>query len=427
MLPDGWTLQPLGKLTENFDALRRPVKSADRSPGPYPYYGASGVVDYVDDYIFDGEHLLIAEDGENLRTRQTPIAFLARGQFWVNNHAHIVRGNRNALTRYLNYALTVKDISGYLTGSTMPKLTQGNMNRIVLSAPPIQEQEAIVETISVLDDKIDLNRRMNETLEAMARALFKSWFVDFDPVHAKAEGRHPPHMDTETAALFPDGFNDEGLPEGWILSKMEDVAAQIAMGPFGSNIKVSTFVPDGIPIISGQHLNSILLEDNTYNYITEEHANSLKRSNVKRGDIIFTHAGNIGQVSLVPDASKYDRYIISQRQFYLRCNMNKVLPSFILYFFKSHTGQHRLLANTSSTGVPSISRPASNLKQISFCLPDKPVLSAFDDLVCEFHNKISANRHENETLTDLRNTLLPKLMSGEIRVRGAEKEVEAAT
>ena len=140
---DGRKKRPLGELTENFDSIRIPVKEKDRIKGSYPYYGASGIVDYVDKYLFDGDYLLIAEDGENLRTRSTPVAFMATGRFWVNNHAHIVRGNGHADTRYLMYALAATDISGYLTGSTMPKLTQGNMNRIPIMAPPLREQQEI--------------------------------------------------------------------------------------------------------------------------------------------------------------------------------------------------------------------------------------------------------------------------------------------
>jgi restriction endonuclease S subunit len=105
-----WRERNLGELTENFDGMRVPVKEADRRSGPYPYYGTSGIVDYVDGFLFDGE---------NLRTRNTPVAFLARGKFWVNNHAHLVRGNHEADTRFLMYSLAAADISGYLTGSTM--------------------------------------------------------------------------------------------------------------------------------------------------------------------------------------------------------------------------------------------------------------------------------------------------------------------
>ena len=186
-----WTIRSLGELTVNYDSKRKPVKEADRRPGPYPYYGASGIVDYVDDYVIDGSYLLIAEDGENLRTRKTSIAFLARGKSWINNHAHIVTGNDNADTRFLMYALQQTDISGYLTGAVMPKLTQGNLNRIPIDCPPLSEQRAIAHILGTLDDEIELNRRMNATLEAMARALFKDWFVDFGPVRAKMEGREP--------------------------------------------------------------------------------------------------------------------------------------------------------------------------------------------------------------------------------------------
>lgn len=97
-MTDDWPMVPFGDLTDNFDGRRIPVKEADRRAGPYPYYGASGIVDHVDNYIFDGDYLLIAEDGENLRTRQTPIAFMANGKFLVNNHAHIVLGNALADT-----------------------------------------------------------------------------------------------------------------------------------------------------------------------------------------------------------------------------------------------------------------------------------------------------------------------------------------
>ena len=198
-VPVRWSERLLGELTENFDAARIPIRRGDRRSGPYPYYGASGIVDRIDKYIFDGEYLLIAEDGENLRTRNTAVAFLANGKFWVNNHAHIVRGNHEAHTRYLMYALSEMDLSGYLTGSTMPKLTQAN-----------------------------LNRRINETLEAMAQALFKSWFVEFDPVRAKTAGSDP-GLPKHLADLFPDRLVESELgeiPESWVIFHLDELAVQ---------------------------------------------------------------------------------------------------------------------------------------------------------------------------------------------------------
>jgi type I restriction enzyme S subunit len=251
-----WQEIILGEVTDNFDPLRKPVKGLDRKSGPYPYYGASGIVDYVDDFIFDGEYLLIAEDGENLRTRNTPIAFIATGKYWVNNHAHIVRGNERANTKYLSYALQATDINGYLTGSTMPKLTKGNMNQIRLRLPEIPEQNRIVKVLGALDDKIENNRRMNETLEEMAWAIFKSWFVDFEPVHAKAVGNAPAHMDADTAALFPSSFGGDGLPVGWKKKQFGDLVGNTIGGDWGKETADDKH-KDQVYIIRGTDIPSV--------------------------------------------------------------------------------------------------------------------------------------------------------------------------
>jgi len=155
-----WRTVTLGEITENHDARRRPVKTTERVPGPYPYYGASGIIDSVEGFMYDGEYLLIAEDGENLRTRSTPVAFLASGQFWVNNHAHVVQGNKFADTRFLSHLFAVTDITGYLTGSTRPKLTRSAMDSIILEIPAKTEQIAIAEVLGALDDKVAANAKL---------------------------------------------------------------------------------------------------------------------------------------------------------------------------------------------------------------------------------------------------------------------------
>ena len=202
----------------------------------------------------------------------------------------------------------------------------------------------------------------------------------------------------------------------WPAATILDIAEKVAMGPFGSNIKVSTFVPEGVPIISGNHLHDYFLEEPKFNYITKEHAERLKNSIVFPHDIIFTHAGNIGQVAMVPDGCKYDRYVLSQRQFYLRCNQAKVVPEFILMFFHSASGQHELLSYANQTGVPSIAQPATNLKKIQFQCPPIEAQLKWKSKVSPMIGRYLNNRYENESLAALRDTLLPKLMSGEIDV-----------
>lgn len=184
----------------------------------------------------------------------------------------------------------------------------------------------------------------------------------------------------------------------WPYFRLEDVTDKVAMGPFGSSIKVSTFVPTGIPVISGQHLHGLKVEDTEFNFVTEEHAERLKNANVTRGDVIFTHAGNIGQVAYVPFTSRYQRYVISQRQFYLRCNTARILPEFITYFFNTREGQHKLLANTSSTGVPSIARPVTYLRSIEVPVPPLGIQHRIADILGTLDDKIELNRRMNRSL-----------------------------
>lgn len=188
------------------------------------------------------------------------------------------------------------------------------------------------------------------------------------------------------------------MSDEWQIATIEKIADKVGMGPFGSSIKVETFVDEGIPIISGQHITGTRLVDAEHNYITIEHAERLKNANVYRGDVIFTHAGNIGQVAYIPETSRYERYVISQRQFYMRCDRSKVIPEFITYFFKSPEGQHKLLANTSSSGVPSIAQPVSYLKTIDVPVPPLPEQRAIAAILGALDDKIELNRQMNKTL-----------------------------
>ena len=192
------------------------------------------------------------------------------------------------------------------------------------------------------------------------------------------------------------------MADEWQTLTIKDIAEKVAMGPFGSSIKVETFVPEGIPIISGQHLHGSRVDDAPgFNFISHEHAQQLANANVMRGDIVFTHAGNIGQAAYIPEDSKYERYVISQRQFYMRCDRSKAIPEFVTLYFRSPKGQHQLLANRSQVGVPSIAQPVTYLRRIEIPLPPLPEQHAIADILGALDDKIEQNRQIGQTLERL--------------------------
>lgn len=149
--PKGWNRQRLDQICENLDSRRVPITSTERKAGKYPYYGASGIVDYVEDYIFDEDILLISEDGANLVMRSTPIAFSVSGKVWVNNHAHVVRFASKAMQKYIEVCFALTDISGSITGTAQPKLNQAKLNAMMFCIPPIELQEQFATFVEQTD------------------------------------------------------------------------------------------------------------------------------------------------------------------------------------------------------------------------------------------------------------------------------------
>ncbi|MCT2195996.1 restriction endonuclease subunit S [Paenibacillus sp. p3-SID1389] len=191
----------------------------------------------------------------------------------------------------------------------------------------------------------------------------------------------------------------------WKIKKVDEIKADIsnaiAMGPFGSNIKTENFVARGVPVIRGINLSKGKLYEEEYVYITEEKADELKSSNAFPGDLVFTHRGTLGQVGIIPFNSKYRRYVVSQSQMKLTCNTKKVNPLFVYYFFKSNIGQHALLMNTSTTGVPAISRPVTSLKNIEIPLPALDEQQRIVDILNALDDKIELNNAINKNLEEM--------------------------
>ncbi|RNF52335.1 restriction endonuclease subunit S [Marinomonas hwangdonensis] len=401
---------PLCEITVNFDNKRKPVKAPDRKPGPYPYYGASGIVDYVDSYIFAGEYLLIAEDGENLRTRQLPFAFLAQGKFWVNNHAHIVTGNERALTRYLMYALLATDITPYITGAVMPKITKGNLNNITVPCPAISIQKQIVDVLSSLDDRIALLRETNATLEAIAQALFKSWFVDFDPVHANA-GTQAPSLPAEIQALFPSRLveSPHGLiPEGWEVGAIKRCCERVESGGTPKRSVATYWDGDISWLSSGEVRNAIVLD--TKEKIT---ALGVSESSAKLWPagttVVAMYGATAGEVCILAKPSTANQAC---------CGLIPKMHTKSFVFFCIRRERENLASKSSGSAQQNLNKGLVESHEI--VIPPKQVLAEFENSIGSILEGWIENERKAETLAKLRDTLLPRLISGQLRLPEAE-------
>lgn len=186
----------------------------------------------------------------------------------------------------------------------------------------------------------------------------------------------------------------------WKHYKMDELIEEISMGPFGSDVKKEFYVDNGVPILNGSNLQGFKLQEDSFGYLTKEKADSLKKCNAHRGDIIVTHRGTLGQIVYVPVNSKYDRYVISQSQFRFRCKADLVDVQYLVYYFHTREGQYKILANASQVGVPALARATSTFRLIDIKLPPlddqrriASILSSLDRKI-ELNNKINTDLEE---------------------------------
>ena len=174
--PMGWKRVRFDSISENLDSKRVPVTESDRKDGIYPYYGASGIVDWINDYIFDEDILLVSEDGANLLMRSTPIAFSVSGKSWVNNHAHVVRFHDFATQKFIEIYFSLIDISEYITGTAQPKLNQAKLNAMLFCWPPLALQNQFAAFVERVDQQKQTVQQSLEKLELMKKALMQEYF-----------------------------------------------------------------------------------------------------------------------------------------------------------------------------------------------------------------------------------------------------------
>jgi len=435
-----WPTVQLGDVVQNFDSRRIPISKREREkrPGPYPYYGATGIMDYVDDYLFDGLYLLIAEDGSVERPDGKPFLQLVNGQFWVNNHAHVLRGDNDEDTKFVYYSLSTVAIRPYMSGSVQSKLSQRNLNRILIHYPrDPRDRRAIARILGTLDDKIELNRRMNETLEAMAQALFKSWFVDFDPVLVNAikAGNPIPEKFAARAAhyranpdalglpedilgLFPARFVDSELgpiPEGWDVKPIGEMVK--CVGGATPSTKNPEFWEGGTnPFLTPRDMASLdapfVLD--TERHITDAGVDRISSKKVPVGTVLLSSRAPIGYLAI-------NKVPVSINQGIIAMVCDGEIPNYYVFFWVKNN-MDVIKGKAGGTTFAEISK--KNFRPIPALRPSDAILEKFADVSGPIVTRIAEHARSSITLAKVRDTLLSKLISGELRVPDVAKILE---
>lgn len=367
------------EVTINYDKRRVPLSGAQREKrqGKYRYYGAQGVIDHIDDFIFDGTYLLIAEDGENLKSKKQNIAQVVDGQFWVNNHAHIVQGNELCDTRYLCYLLNSMDLSGYITGSAQPKLSQSNLNAITLFLPTITVQKRIAEWLYLFDKKIAVNNEINDNLEQQAELLYHERF--------------------ETA-------DRSNLPVGWRIVRLGDVAT----------ISKKSFNPAKEP--------EMLLEHYSIPAFDEAHFPVFELSTAIKSNK-FVVDNTCFMISKLNPTTKrvWKPYCLTANavcstEFIVYKAKKQEISDFLYSVINSTSFSDFMCSHvTGSTGSRQRTTPSDTLA-FELILPTTKEIAEYQGIVSPMFEQIKCNAIENDKLKRLRDSLLPKLMSGELDV-----------
>lgn len=357
--------------------------------------------------------------GDVLLTTEAPLGEVAQikvEKVALAQRIILLRGKENYLDNtYLKYFLISdfgqSELTSRQSGTTVFGIKQSELRKIKITFPSFEEQKAIAKILSSLDDKIELNRQMNATLEAMARAVFKAWFVDFEPVRANSENRPSQSASPEIAKLFPSEFEND-IPKGWQIVKLVDICRRITKGTTPKHFK-----EEGINFIKAESLSS----DRSFisekiSFIDDETNDSLLRSQLQKDDILFSIAGTIGRIARVTNDILPAN--TNQALAIIRPNKSMVEPLLIELFLSRDENQNALSGKTVHAVQANLSLTV--LGETKLSIPEIDTQARLFKYLNCFDQKIKENNRQSDTLKQIRDSLLPRLISGKIRVGEAE-------
>jgi type I restriction enzyme, S subunit len=353
----------------------------------------------------------------------------------VNQHVAIIRPRKTSFDAdYLRWLLCAPEQQELLlglssAGATRNALTKGMLEALQVHMPPLQVQRELAVLLVEIEKRIDLLRQTNATLESIAQALFKSWFIDFDPVRAKAEGREPEGMDAATAALFPAEFEESALgliPKGWRAGDLAMLCSNgggfIQTGPFGSQLHASDYEAQGIPVVMPQDLEGRRISTERVARVSDEHVQRLSRHKLMVGDVVFSRRGDVGRHAAV--TAEEAGWVCGTGCLLVRPGSAWPSPAYVSQALATTDATEWLKRHAVGATMPNLN--TGILGGLPILLPDHRVLTAFEAVGGALEARISANRTQADQLAALRDTLLPRLISGKLRLPEAQAVLAGA-
>jgi type I restriction enzyme, S subunit len=405
-----WSTGNLGDFVE----LKRgyDLPQAKRQPGGIPLVSSSGVSDRHNVAMVKGPGVVTGRYGTIGQV------FYVEDDFWPLNTTLYVRDFKGNDRKFIHYFLKTLDFHAYSDKAAVPGVNRNHLHEAVVSIPPVAAQREIAAFLGALDDRITLLRETNATLEAIAQALFKSWFVDFDPVRAKMEGRAPEGMDEATAALFPDALEETELglvPKGWRVGCIEDLCKTITNGGTPSRSKPEFWESGIIPWFkTGEFADGFLLQPSEF--ITQAGLDGSSVKLLPKDAVLMAiyAAPTVGRLGVLTEPATFNQACTGM------VAKEKVGPWYLFWilFFG------RDWFNSRANGAAQQNISKAIVAAYKVLLPPDAVLAAFHDVCDVIHTAIRENSTKSQTLATLRDTLLPRLISGQLRVDEIAAAVE---
>lgn len=369
--------------------------------------------------------------GDVLMTSEAPLgelAYIDANLDWcLGQRLFAIRPKKDRLDGcFAYYALQTQQVRDDLvsrsTGTTVQGIRQSELRRVRLPVPDLSLQVAAASVLKAIDHRIALLRESNATLEAISQALFKSWFVDFDPVRAKQRGLVPVGMDEATATVFPIGLDDSALgpiPSGWQVRPVAEVVEAVFDGPHATPPESD----DGPVFLGIKNLTGTALDFREIRHIAEaDYPQWTRRATPRAGDIVFSYEATLGFFALIPPGL---RCCLGRRLALIRPQKDQADGHFWFHQFIAAPFQ-RLLAQHTIQGATVNRIALKHFPSYSVLCPPARLRSAFDAVVAPLWSRIHANQVQSQTLTSLRDTLLPRLISGQLRLPDAAVQITEA-